>query len=150
MEYTIKTMATTTFWGVMTRLRRSDESKISEFWQCFSQNNIFSRLTNLLSPRVVVMYSNQNPENEECHFWLGGLVSDVNKTNELLKYKRIPEQDYAVFVSEGIPGEVLSQIWSEVKKTNLDRSYLSDFEIYKPIGEGRFQIQVYVSLVSVQ
>jgi predicted transcriptional regulator YdeE len=146
MEYTIKTMAATTFWGVMIRLKRNDKTKITEFWQYFSQNNIFGRITSLLSPRIVAMYTNQNPENEECHFWLGGLVSEVNKTNELLKYKRIPEQDYAVFISKGIPGEVLTQIWLEVKKADLDRNYFSDFEIYKPIGNGQFEVQVYVSL----
>jgi predicted transcriptional regulator YdeE len=150
MEYTIKTMVETTFWGVMTRLKRSDKTKISDFWQYFSQNNIFGRITNLLSPRIVVMYSNQNPENNECHFWLGGLVSEVNKTNELLKYKKIPEQVYAVFVSEGIPEKVLTQIWSSVEKSDLDRNYFSDFELYKPIGEGQFEIQVYVSLTSEQ
>jgi predicted transcriptional regulator YdeE len=146
MEHTIKTMASTTFWGVSTRLKRSDSQKITEFWQYFSQNNIFGRINNLLSPRVVVMYTNQNPENEECHFWLGGLVSEANKADELLKFKKIPELDYAVFVNEGIPGEILTQMWSEIKQTNLDRNYFSDFEIYKPIGNGQFEIQVYVSL----
>jgi predicted transcriptional regulator YdeE len=150
MEYTIKTMAETTFWGVMTRLKRSDKTKISDFWQYFSQNNIFGRITNLLSPKIVVMYSNQNPENKECHFWLGGLVSDVNKSNELLKYKKIPEQVYAVFVGEGVPEKVLTQIWSSVEKSDLDRNYFSDFELYKPISEGQFEIQVYVSLTSEQ
>jgi predicted transcriptional regulator YdeE len=146
MEYTIKTMAETTLWGVTTRLKRNDKIKISEFWQYFSQNNIFARIPNLLSPRIVAMYTNQNPENEECHFWLGGLVSEANKSDELLKYKKIPELDYAVFVSRGIPGEVLIRIWTEIKKTNLDRNYFADFEIYKPISDGLFEVQVYVSL----
>jgi predicted transcriptional regulator YdeE len=147
IEYTIKTMAETIFWGSMKRLKRDDNETITEFWQHFSQNNIFSRITNLISPKIVVMYTNQNPENEECHFWLGGLVSEVSQTDELLKYKKIPEQSYAVFVKTGLPRVVLTEIWSEINKTELDRSYYSDFEIYKPISDGQFEIQVYVSLV---
>ena len=146
MEYTIKTMAATTFLGATVRLKKNKVDKISEFWQYFSQNNIFTRIDSLLAPRVVAMYSDYNMPGEDCSFWLGGLVADTPKKSDILKFKKIPEQLYAVFVEQGVPSEITSNIWKEINQLDLDRSRQNDFEIYKPIGEGKFEIRIYVSL----
>ena len=139
-------MASTIFMGEMVRIRKNKIAETAEFWQKFSSNNTFARVSHLLAPRIVAMYSNYNLPSENCSFWLGGLVSEAVKNDELLKFKKIPEQLYAVFVERGIPTEVTPEIWRSVEESDLDRSYESDFEIYKPIGDGGFEIQIYVSL----
>ncbi len=139
-------MAATTFLGVTVRLKKNKVDKISEFWQHFSQNNIFARIENLLAPRVVAMYSDYNMPGEDCSFWLGGLVTETPQKNELLRYKKIPEQVYAVFMERGIPAEITSNIWKKINQLDLDRSRQNDLEIYKPISDGKFEIQIYVSL----
>ena len=139
-------MAATIFMGATVRIRKDVIKETAEFWQSFSSNNTFSKIENLLAPKVVAMYSRYNKTGVDCDFWLGGLVSEGNKKNELLKFKKIPEQVYAVFVASGIPSEVTPKIWDEITKTILDRSFESDFEVYTPVGNGNFVIQIYVSL----
>ncbi len=139
-------MAETIFMGVTVRIRKDKLKETSEFWQSFSSNNVFAKIENLLAPRVVAMYSRYNTTGVDCDFWLGGLVSKGVKKDDLLRYKKIPEQAFAVFVQTGIPAEVTPNIWRAVEEADLDRSYESDFEIYNPIGEGGFEIEVYVSL----
>jgi predicted transcriptional regulator YdeE len=146
MEYTIKTMAATIFVGAMTRIRKNKTKETADFWQYFSSNNFIARIDNLLAPRIVAMYSNYNLPGEDCTFWLGGLVSHNPKSDTSIKYKKIPEQAYAIFRDIGIPAEITPTIWKKVEKRDLDRSYVSDFEVYKPIGEGNFEIEIYVSL----
>ncbi len=139
-------MAATIFMGSTVRIRKNKIKETTEFWQYFSSNNIFAKIENLLAPRVVAMYSRYNTTGVDCDFWLGGLVSEGNKKNELLKFKKIPEQLYAVFEDVGIPTEITPRIWEEIIRISLDRSFESDFEIYTPRGDGNFRIQIYVSL----
>jgi predicted transcriptional regulator YdeE len=146
MEYTIKTMSDTIFVGTMTRIRKNKTKETTDFWQHFSSNHIFAKIENLLAPRVVAMYSNYNLPGEDCSFWLGGLVSHDPKSDSVIKYKKIPEQAYAIFTGIGVPAEIIPNLWQKIKKEDLDRSYVSDIEIYKPISEGNFEIQIYVSL----
>ena len=147
MNYTIKTMAQTIFVGTNTRQIKYDTKAAEQFWQKFSQNNTFARIDNLLSPKIVALYSKVNITNMDCFFWLGGLVSEQPiKNDEQLPYLKIPEQAYAVFKAKGAADVIVPEAWLRIDSEDLDRSYINDMEIYTPIGDDTFEVEFYVSL----
>ncbi|HSX37555.1 MAG TPA: effector binding domain-containing protein, partial [Chlamydiales bacterium] len=58
-------------------------------------------------------------------------VASLDDVPEGLVGKTIPASKYAVFTTKGAFPQGLIATWQEVWKSNLSRSYTSDFELYR-------------------
>lgn len=97
----------------------------------FFKENILSKIPHKINGNVLALYTDYEGDYSKPYSWiLGCEVSSLHEVPEGLVGKIIPESNYAVFITLGDFPEGLIAIWQEIWKSNLPRSYTSDFEVY--------------------
>ena len=158
MEDTMKTIKFDPINIIGIELRTTNENgkafeEIPPFWQKFYQEGIIEKIPNKSSGEVYAIYTNfENVgENNRGTYSLiiGCPVNSMDDIPEEFVSTIIPESNYAIFESEtGVPekiGVTWQKIWKlseEDKQFDVKRTYISEFEQYKPSGE----ISIYIGL----
>ena len=120
---------------------------IPPFWQKFYQENILQQIANKVSDNVFAVYTNFENEgkNNEGTYSLiiGAEVSEIQTLPENFVSTIIKPSKRAVFeVEKGHP-EKVGEKWQEIwQTTDLEKSYLSDYELYHSSGE----IEIYIGI----
>ncbi len=120
---------------------------IPPFWQKFYQEGILQKISNKVSDNIFAVYTNfeNEGENNEGVYSLiiGAEVTEVQALPENFVSTVVKPSKRAVFeVEKGHPekvGEKWQEIWSA---TDLEKSYISDYELYYPSGE----IEIYIGI----
>ena len=72
----------------------------------------------------------------------------MEQVPEGLVGKVLPESRYAVFTTQGAFPQGLVAVWQEIWKSRLQRSYTSDFEVYRSDFDPQRnpEVMVYVAI----
>lgn len=98
----------------------------------FFKENTLAKIPNKLNDNFVALYTDYEGDYTKPYSWiLGCEVSSLDQIPPGLVGKVIPESKYAVFTTQGAFPQGLISAWQTIWKSNLTRSYTSDFELYR-------------------
>ncbi len=115
----------------------------------FFKENILAKIPNKVNSDILALYTDYEGDYTQPYSWiLGCEVSSLDQVPKGLVGKVIPEATYAVFTTKGSFPQGLIAAWQEVWKSNLTRSYTSDFEVYRlnfdPVKNP--EVKVYIAI----
>lgn len=104
---------------------------ISQLWGRFIVNNIAEAIPNKISDDVYCIYTDYESDHTgEYTTILGCQVTSIDTLSDDMVAKNIPGCDYFTFISEGKLPESVAQTWEFIWQSDIERSYVADFEIY--------------------
>ncbi len=97
----------------------------------FFKENILSKISNKINGNILALYTDYEGDYTKPYSWiLGCEVSSLDQVPEGLVGKTIPESMCAIFTTQGEFPQGLIAAWQNIWKSNLTRSYTTDFEVY--------------------
>lgn len=115
----------------------------------FFQENIPSKIPNKIDGNILALYTDYEGDYTKPYSWiLGCEVSSLEQVPEGLVGKVIPDSKYAVYTTQGEFPQGLIAAWQDIWKSNLPRSYTSDFEIYRSDFDPQHnpEVKVYIAI----
>jgi len=150
MKYTIEKQDKKFFIGLPLRTN-NDECSLAmpAHKERFFREGVLQRIPNKINGDILAVYTDYEGDYTKPYTWiLGCEVSSLDLVPEGLIGKIIPSSDYAVFTTQGLFPQGLIHAWQEIWKSNLKRSYSTDFEVYRSDFDPHSnpQVQVYISI----
>jgi predicted transcriptional regulator YdeE len=133
MNYSVQEKETIKIIGISIRTTNKEGQSvkdISAFWQKFFQENIVSKIPNKKGTDIFCLYTNYEGDFMAPYTVIIGCeVETFDQIPEGMISKIIPKAQYAVFTTDST--QQVSSKWNQIWQTKLDRTYLTDFEVYK-------------------
>ncbi len=150
MNHTIERQNKKFFIGLELRTNNEDcSSAMPSHKEKFFRENILAKIPNKINGNILALYTNYEGDYTKPYSWiLGCEVSSLDEVPEGLVGKVIPESTYAVFTTQGGFPQGLIAAWQAVWKSDLHRSYTSDFEVYRSDFDPQKnpQVKVYIAI----
>lgn len=115
----------------------------------FFKENILSKIRNKINGSIFALYTDYEGDYTKPYSWiLGCEVSNLDEVPEGLVGKVIPESKYAVFTTQGEFPQGLIAVWQDIWKSDLQRLYTSDFEVYRSgfDPQSNPEVKVYIAI----
>lgn len=115
----------------------------------FFKENVISKIPNKINGDILALYTDYEGDYTKPYSWiLGCEVSSLEHVPQGLVGKIIPKSNYAIFTTQGTFPQGLIAVWQEVWKSELPRSYTSDFEVYRSDfdPERNPEVTVYIAI----
>lgn len=120
--------------GIAVRTTNQDyksQKDISDLWDMFFSRNIIGMIPDKISNDIYCIYTDYESDfTGEYTTILGCRVSGTDKVSMDLTIKEIPASKYYKYISEGELPYAVGKTWAHIWKSNIDRAYLADFDIY--------------------
>ncbi len=110
---------------------------IRGLWNKFMTEGILQKIPNKVDDTIYSIYTDYESDHTKPYTTiLGCKVKNTTSIPDGMITKRLEGGSYAKFVSKGnlTKGAVYEE-WTKIWKTNLDRLYSADFEIYGPMAQ---------------
>lgn len=150
MQHTIQHQKKKLFIGLELRTNNAEcSSAMPAHKERFFGENVPSKIPNKVNGNILALYTDYEGDYTKPYSWiLGCEVSSLNEIPEGLVGKVIPESNYAVFTTQGGFPQGLIAAWQAIWKSNLHRSYTSDFEVYRSDfdPQNNPQVKVYIAI----
>ncbi len=121
--------------GIRTRTINdgSAAKDIPALWNRLMAENILANIPNRVNDNIYCLYTEY--ESDHLHLYdvvLGCKVKNINDIPDGYTHLNVPATENAQFLAKGNieHGEVVVDTWMNIWKSNLDRSYSVDYEIY--------------------
>lgn len=150
MNHTIEHQKKKFFIGL--ELRTSNEecsSAMPIHKERFFKENIPAKILNKINNDLLALYTDYEGDHTKPYSWvLGYEVLNLDEVPNGLVGKEIPESKYVVFTTQGEFPKGLIATWQAIWKSNLPRSYTSDFEVYSSNFEPykNPEVKVYIAI----
>lgn len=115
----------------------------------FFKENIPSKIPNKINGNILALYTDYEGDYTKPYSWiLGCEVSSLEQVPEGLVGKVIPDSKYAVYTTQGEFPQGLIAAWQDIWRSNLPRSYTSDFEVYRSDFDPQRnpEVKVYIAI----
>lgn len=114
------------------------EKDIPQLWERFVKENISSLITNKINNDIYAVYTDYVGDHTQPYtIIIGHRVSGLDNIPAGINGVTIESGNYEKFTATGkMEDNVVFLKWLEIWKQNLNRKYITDFEVYK---EGCFQ-----------
>lgn len=150
MDYKIEKQEKKFFIGLELRTNNEECSHaMPAHKERFFKENIPAKIPNKLNGHILAVYTDYEGDYSKPYSWiLGCEVSSLDDVPAGLVGKIIPKAKYAVFTTQGAFPQGLIAAWQAVWKSNLSRSYTSDFELYRSNfnPQNNPEIQLYIGI----
>ena len=137
MIYEIVEMPSKTMAGISVRTTNENMQAVNDIgklWEEFWNKNIFS-LTEKKNKKIYGVYTDYEGDFTKPYiFYACCEVESKENSNSEFSVISVPESKYAKFSIRGSYDESVEKLWSEIWKTELDRKYTYDFEVYHNDG----------------
>ncbi len=121
--------------GIRTRTINdgSAAKDIPALWNRLMAENILANIPNRVDDKIYCLYTEY--ESDHLHPYdvvLGCKVENINDIPDGYTHLNVPATENAQFLAKGNieHGEAVVDTWMNIWKSNLDRSYSVDYEIY--------------------
>lgn len=133
MEHTVERQKQRFFIGLELRTNNEEcSSTMPAHKERFFLEDVPSKIPNKISGDILALYTDYEGDCTKPYSWiLGCEVANLEEIPSGLVGKIIPESNYAVFTTQGGFPEGLIAAWQAIWKSNLSRSYTTDFEVYR-------------------
>lgn len=150
MDYTFEKLKQKFFIGLELRTNNEECSSAMPIHKDrFFNENIPAKIPNKIDGNIFALYTDYEGDYTKPYSWiLGCEVSSLDEVPVGLVSKVIPESRYAVFTTQGKFPQGLIDAWQKVWKSNLPRSYTSDFEVYRADfhPQNNPEVKVYIAI----
>ena len=152
MNYITVNKATKKIIGI--QLRTTNENfqcmqDIPQLWQKFFAENIQAKIPNKINDNLLAVYNEYESDYTKPYSYLIGCeVSSLDNLPEGMIAIDIPAAQYAVFTAKGKLPDAIGATWHEIWNTDLNRTYLTDFEIYneKSANPENGEVEIFISI----
>ncbi len=130
MEYEIQELKGMTIQGTSTRTDNQEGMIIiPQLWEAFFKDDVLSQIENKTeNTSLFAVYTEyESDENGMYSFVIGAEIRSPNDSKNMNIIK-VPSGKYAVFTAPS--KEKVINAWQAVWQSNLDRSFMADFEQY--------------------
>lgn len=124
-------------------------STMPEHKEKFFRENTIAKISNKINDNILAVYTDYEGDYTKPYSWiLGCEVASIETVPKGLVAKIIPESKYAVFTTQGQFPNGLIAAWQEIWKSDLNRSYETDFEVYRSNfdPEHHPEVKIYISV----
>lgn len=130
--YTYEKHAKKLFIGLELRTNNQEAPKtIAAHWGRFYKENILAQIPHQINGNVLALYTDYEGDYTKPYSCIIGCeVSSLEDVPVGLVGKEIPASRYAVYTSQGSFPQGLVDVWQTIWKSNMHRSYTTDFELY--------------------
>ena len=101
---------------------------MSELWQKFFGENLPGAISNSVGACSYGVYNHYESDLSKPYDYLAGL--EIKRSDSSYESSIIPAGIYARFTAKGNIQQVVGELWQQVWSTDLNRSYLCDYECY--------------------
>lgn len=104
-------------------------------WQQFMGEGIANKITGKLSPDIYAVYFEYDGDHTQPYsFFIGCKVSTDAETPDGLQSIDIPNQNYTIVTANGKMPDCVANAWQEIWKSDIERAYGYDFEVYNELS----------------
>jgi len=104
-------------------------------WQHFMGDAVANKITNKLSTDIYAVYFEYDGDHTQPYsFFIGCKVHPDAETPKGLDSINIPNQNYTVVTAKGKMPDCVANAWQDIWKSNIDRAYGFDFEVYNELS----------------
>lgn len=151
MEYEVKTLDEFSVVGFPLRADNSEEGieKIAEHWRKFREEKLMDKIPNKTKDKEIIgLYTHYEGDGSKPFTLLAGAkVTGLKAVPTNMTARNIPSQKYAVFTVNGKMPQSLIDTWKAISKSDIKRTYLADFEVYKDGSPGLDgEVEIYVGI----
>lgn len=146
MDYKIITLGEFNVMGIAVRTTNEHEQArkdIGALWNKFYFDNIMGKIPQKETEEIITLYTDYEKDFTLPYSVILG--HKVNKTNiipEGMVLKTVQPSKYAVFHVEGQLPQELIKTWKWIWKSDLERTYTGDFEVYKKENEADIYVAI--------
>ncbi|MXN92249.1 AraC family transcriptional regulator [Flavobacterium sp. Sd200] len=118
-------------------------------WQQFISEDIANKITGKLSNDVYAVYFDYEGDHTKPYsFFIGCKVSNDATIPERLDSISIPEQNCTVITAKGKMPDCVANAWQEIWKSDTERAYGYDFEVYNELSADweNATVDIYLSI----
>lgn len=123
---------------------------IPKLWDKFYREDVTNRIPNKLSNEVIALYCDYEGDYTKPYsVVIGCPVSSLDTIPEGMVAKTIPASSYALFRAIGEHPKSLIETWGHIwQQSNLERTYIGDFELYgnKFASGSPREVEVYIGI----
>lgn len=102
-----------------------------ELWTRFEKEDVFSKIPNKLSNEVLAVYHDyEGDHTQPFSYFIGCKVGEGTKIPEGLNSITIPSGNYQKIIAKGKMPDCIANAWEEIWKSDIPRSFKTDFEVY--------------------
>lgn len=100
-------------------------------WQEFEKENFAESIPDKLSDEIYAVYFDYEGDHTQPYsYFIGCNVKTEAKAPQRLTSLDIPEQQYSVLTANGKMPDCVADCWRDIWKSQMERAYGYDFEIY--------------------
>jgi predicted transcriptional regulator YdeE len=118
-------------------------------WQKFEQGKYADKVTGKLSDDIYAVYHDYEGDHTTPYsYFIGCPVTDDAIIPDGMNSLVIPKGTYVKIIARGIMPDCIAHAWMDIWKSDLNRAYLADFEVYdeKSKDWSAAEVQVYVGV----
>ena len=130
---------------------RTDNTKaaaeIPQHWERFMKENILAQIPNKKSPNIYALYTDYVSDHTAPYtLLLGCEVAPDTKVPAGFAIKHIPAATYSRIPVSGPHPQGILNAWQTVWRSNIPRSFTSDFEVYGPDFQTKQSLELFIAL----
>ena len=114
-------------------INQNEQSKndLMHLWTKFMGENCMAQIPHKISWEVYCVYTDYESDWKGSYTcFLGCKVSSISEIPNGFVHKTIPSTKYMRFESKGKLPDAVLETWERIWKTDLNRAYLADFDLY--------------------
>ncbi|GAA4271082.1 GyrI-like domain-containing protein [Aquimarina gracilis] len=121
--------------GLSVRTRNEDQhvtNDIQNLWNDFMNQGIAHKIPNKIEDTIFGIYTDyEDGPNGDYTLIVGCKVSSLDNVPEGMTSTTIKNGSYSKFTAKGdVTKEAIPEVWGEIWKTDLNRTFATDFEVY--------------------
>jgi len=114
--------------------RNANEQSMKDcgkLWDRFMKEAIALRIIDKFSETIYAVYFNYSGDhNDPYYYFIGCQVPEATKPEEGLSILNIPARRYRKITAKGKMPDCVAKAWMDIWKSNMERGYIADFEVY--------------------
>ncbi len=122
---------------------------LGKLWSKFIGDNTTRKIPNKISDDIYSIYTDyESDHNGDYTNIIGYQVSSLDNMAVGLVSKEIPMSEYLKFTAKGKFPDCVQRKWGEIWKSEIERSYVADFEVYgdKSMNMTDAEVDIFISV----
>lgn len=118
-------------------------------WQKFMGESVATKINGKISEDIYAVYFEYDGDHTQPYsFFIGCKVNSDAETPEGLDSITIPTQNYTVITAKGKMPDCVANAWQDIWKSDVERAYGYDFEIYNELSADweNATVEIYLSV----
>ena len=109
------------------------QKDVPPFWEKFYREKTVEKIPRRKNKNLLAVYTDyEGDHTNPITYIIGCEVADLSAVPEGMVGIEVAPATYAIFTTKGAFPECMGQAWHTIWHSHIERSYITDFEIYGP------------------